>query len=743
MNIEDVLKLLRNTAGEHSPADISIYYNDEFPSRIYKEKHPNLTEEEYNYIKKNYRNPVKSLFGKALFTIKKIYKDGNFSIITEDEEAISDLTNMNLLNWFKNIYTDSTIIDPNLLLTFHVKATELKVNSDGSIAQNERLPIYPYIVSYSDIIYKDKNTLAFYIKGDYDLNIVLMNYKDGVLLYEQYNINTLKDNKNIKPTFSIPFRNLKESKFWRNGDGVKKIIDNELEVESYFAQAVPVLDDIIFNSIDRSAIEARFNFPTRWYYAESCDTCSGQGTIHEFDEHNKPCEVHCHKCQGTGKTNDFGIFRDYKLPMPRAGFDGETTLPNPAVGYVSPPQEPQKYLTERIKEDKDVAFDWLGINYSNSNAKASETALGKMIDREELYSSLDSYLRDFGVTMQWFIDIFVDLKYPEKQDLSVVLKLYSNFKTTSSAEINLMFTQLLSENAPMNVVRPLLKEYYDSIYQTEKYDIVDKYFMYKSDDMTRNLYAAGLRTAEMVVISQNIMKWVDMIELGTEESVHAQLMELAAKELGKPIITDTDTLTANIEAQGGNKLRETVGGLQGVIEIAKAVASGLYDLSAGIELISALYGVDTEEAARWLGTPQTTDAELLDLQIASKQLVESTPTSNNDSSNDDTSSDDSSNDSDYDNDFDPIIIEAKQNAKIKEGDFVKGNTSEGVVYGVVEHIMWEGGIYGTPGSKFAIESMTPTNPAMAIRIYEKDENGEWMPTAYSIGMMYLDAEIEK
>ena len=35
---------------------------------------------------------------------------------------------------------------------------------------------------------------------------------------------------------------------------------------------------------------------------------------------------------------------------------------------------------------------------------------------------------------------------------------------------------------------------------------------------------------------------------------------------------------------------------------------------------------------------------------------------------------------------------------IKEGDFVMGSTSEGVVHGVVEHIMVEGGTLGTPGS---------------------------------------------
>jgi hypothetical protein len=77
---------------------------------------------------------------------------------------------------------------------------------------------------------------------------------------------------------------------------------------------------------------------------------------------------------------------------------------------------------------------------------------------------------------------------------------------------------------------------------------------------------------------------------------------------------------------------------------------------------------------------------------------------------------------------------------IKEGDFVMGMTSEGVMHGVVEHIMVEGGTLGTPGSEYALESMPPENPAMSVRIY-KEKDGKWEPTAYSIGMMYKDATV--
>jgi len=79
---------------------------------------------------------------------------------------------------------------------------------------------------------------------------------------------------------------------------------------------------------------------------------------------------------------------------------------------------------------------------------------------------------------------------------------------------------------------------------------------------------------------------------------------------------------------------------------------------------------------------------------------------------------------------------------IVEGDYVMGMTTEGMVHGMVEHIMTEGGVYGVAGTEYAIESMPPENPAMAVRVYEEDdeEPGSWEPTAYSIGMMYMDAE---
>ena len=95
--------------------------------------------------------------------------------------------------------------------------------------------------------------------------------------------------------------------------------------------------------------------------------------------------------------------------------------------------------------------------------------------------------------------------------------------------------------------------------------------------------------------------------------------------------------------------------------------------------------------------------------------------------------------SDLDTNESNAVVSTEKQHTISEGDFVMGETAEGLVHGVVEHIMWEGGVLGE--GDYAIQSMPPENPAMSVRVYEQDMDDNWVPTAYSIGMQYVDATV--
>ena len=92
-----------------------------------------------------------------------------------------------------------------------------------------------------------------------------------------------------------------------------------------------------------------------------------------------------------------------------------------------------------------------------------------------------------------------------------------------------------------------------------------------------------------------------------------------------------------------------------------------------------------------------------------------------------------------DHDFDPIEFEeatgdgeaerAEPDA-LKEGDFVRWNSSGGTARGRIEHVMREGTL-GVPDSEFSIEA-SAEDPAALIRIYSEGDNG-WEATETLVG----------
>jgi hypothetical protein len=229
-----------------------------------------------------------------------------------------------------------------------------------------------------------------------------------------------------------------------------------------------------------------------------------------------------------------------------------------------------------------------------------------------------------------------------ESDNEIVVNRFDNFRTISTAEVNSLFTELQNSNAPQYILIELLKNYYSSIGRMDLFELVNKFYLYKSDEMLLKYGSLGYYDKQRIIISQNIMKWSQ--ELKNEE---IEVIEEAIFERAKALM--------NVQNNGF--------------------------------------------------------------------AIESYSDSLNGDENGDENGD------------------APINARIKEGDFVIGQTSEGQKTGIVEHIMWNGGILGTPGTEYAIESMPPENPAMSIRVYEQNDNGELEPTAYSIGMMYKDANL--
>lgn len=495
------------------PETLEIYYEDIFPESLFRTRHPNYSEKEFQYIKDNYLNPVKSKFGEALFQVKKVFSEGNYSIECEDANIVEYLKKLNLIDWFKNIYTDATILDPSLLLTFHLKESELNVDEEGNIKPNESLPMYPYLVRSRDIIYSGSDKIIYRIKGNQRYNFISIEKIGRSILYSQYNIADVKD---AKPTILAKI-DVDLSKIFRKGDGIKAIKDNELTIQSYFEPAKPILNFLLSKIVKKEIVETRMLFATPWMITEDCECDNGESW--EYNDKGEQCKVTCKICKGTSKKQSFNVHSTVEIPIQRNLIDGKGQIQPPGMGYVDYPTNGYDALTVSIENDLKRAFKWLINDYSETNAHGSPTALGKMIDREERFSTLSLYSQDLFETIRWWVnDICIPLVFTSSKS-AVKINVYNNFRTTSTAEINALLAELQKDNAPTNIVRDLVRDFYNAKNETNKFLVVDKYYLYKNTALCIQMVASGNLSKQAFTISENIMKWVDYLDLDKYESL--------------------------------------------------------------------------------------------------------------------------------------------------------------------------------------------------------------------------------
>jgi hypothetical protein len=64
----------------------------------------------------------------------------------------------------------------------------------------------------------------------------------------------------------------------------------------------------------------------------------------------------------------------------------------------------------------------------------------------------------------------------------------------------------------------------------------------------------------------------------------------------------------DVEAEAKARLKGSVGGVQGILEIQKSVSEGVTDYTAALGILDLIYGIPVEEARRILGTPKLNKA---------------------------------------------------------------------------------------------------------------------------------------
>jgi hypothetical protein len=177
-------------------------------------------------------------------------------------------------------------------------------------------------------------------------------------------------------------------------------------------------------------------FLQKWEYVDECDTCNGTGETEEAIGFEEKVAIACSSCGGSGTKRMFGPMSVYQVQAPnRFTSETETKINIPPAGFIDVKHEILEFLNKQVITNIQMAFELLSIDVMN-NEKISgrETATGKAIDREELYSFLLRFANTVFDDFEFAIDTIGSMRYGSEWQMPAV-RYPQNFEMRTDAEL--------------------------------------------------------------------------------------------------------------------------------------------------------------------------------------------------------------------------------------------------------------------------------------------------------------------
>lgn len=408
-------------------------------------------------------------------------------------------------------------------------------------------------------------------------------------------------------------------KFYKHNIGSIPYFENggvEVEdniYESFIQPFIPFGNLALIAHRNQRAVELMFYYPRMSEVQSPCDDCHGSGRV-TCDTGMETCKT----CHGSKFVTVQSPYKVYRKTSDSFDTDGKV-FSTPSVEFYSPDTGiltlVQKQWLGYLEQAEEAVFIQKKTDTGNV-----EAAKSKQLDQEGLFSWLSNISKVF------FNNLEIFLQYLEKYNgtsMQVSVERPYSFAILTESEAFETMATLLSSNAPVLLKASQIDNFVnkfvsDSSPVKRALQILKKYdlLLYYGIDDVSNLKGQG--TVSPLMVQQHTLAYPALIKLYESDKT---LFELEDDQIIKKLSAELDKydMTKDLKASllglasEGNSLKDSVGGLTGMIEIAKAVASGLYDLDAAIALVSDRFGITEDEARRQLGTPTiSNDPKVID-----------------------------------------------------------------------------------------------------------------------------------
>jgi hypothetical protein len=442
-----------------------------FPSEVLRSKAPNQSPAEWQYQCGMYKPKTVAVWNRAVNKTKVIANKQNYSIEWADEQEEQK----------KYFYTDFPIYSDLVSWVFEVLAVE-KINfpnrvcvvypdvpkkADGTPDQSVPPNPIPIIIDEENVVYFQYGQKCLYLTSwelgrmefvGVDRENFYHYVQDGESITETV---TYSHNWGFLPAFKL--------------GGKAEEVDGEILYTSFFADAIPTLDEAIQVGSNLMMSHFKLAYPIIIEVVDDCDHCRGSGKV--WDE-AKQVNVDCGHCNGTGTKSGLSPTSTYQVRATK-GMGQDNNLPlTPPVQFAAPNSDILRYGKEMYDDLLDSAFDFTQKAKKADAATATEVAT----NRDEW----QSFLIDFSnqvFDMMDFLFESIGFMRNGKEFKKPVIRRPTEFSFKTNAEITAELKEAKLAGLPAIAISKLLGDWGNSRFNTtdlfrelEFMQRVDKYW---------------------------------------------------------------------------------------------------------------------------------------------------------------------------------------------------------------------------------------------------------------------------
>jgi hypothetical protein len=385
---------------------------DIYPAHLLSVRAPNQTDAQAEYIRANYKPTTLSVFEDFKATISRAFADQNWSIrySPELEPIFGEDTFQRYVNqeierfgsleaFVKTMLPTLKLIDPNGIIAIEPNDVDTYENEDGEeIISNELINPMPEYYSCKSIVGQKYGEYYIVITDDYSkVRNGSKEEKSGIVLeiYDTMNIwKVYQIGKKSDYTFSEPELYYSHNLGYvpaQKLQGMPQLIGGEINFQSPFITAVPLLDQVILDESYLQISKATSAFPFMVALGEICEFTDREGNKCQdgqiFDPINGGYRT-CSSCNGSGVKSRFSPTGMLLIKPKTALSEGDSALSGEYLKFVSPPMDTLNFLRIEIEQQMAKARRILHLPSSDETGTIGEasTATGSLNKLRALYA---------------------------------------------------------------------------------------------------------------------------------------------------------------------------------------------------------------------------------------------------------------------------------------------------------------------------------------------------------------------